>query len=143
MKRVFYLLLLAAPSALGGVIVENPWATATPPGASVGGGYLAVRNTDPSPDRLIGASSPFAERVEMHVSTADGDVMRMRQQDSLTIPANGRLELKPGAAHLMFVGIKQPFKEGGSVPLTLRFERAGEIKTELHVQRLGARGHAH
>ena len=143
MKRLFYLLCFAAPSALAGIIVDNPWAPATPPGASVGGGYLAVRNTDPTPDRLIGATSPFAERVEMHVSTADADIMRMRQQDSLAIPANGRLELKPGAAHLMFVGLKQAFKEGAAVPLTLRFERAGEINIVLPVQRLGARGHAH
>jgi copper(I)-binding protein len=68
------------------------------------------------------------------MSTSEGDIMKMRQQNSMTIPANGRLELKPGGAHLVFVGLKQPFKESDTVPLTLRFEGAGALKTELHVQ---------
>lgn len=143
MKHWFYALLMVVPSALAGVIVENPWAAATPPGASVGGGYLVIRNPDGAPDRLIGASSPASERVEIHVSIAEGDIVKMRQQQSVPVPANGRLELKPGAGHLMFVGLKQPFKHGDMVPLTLRFERAGEINTKLHVERLGARRHAH
>lgn len=143
MKQWFYTLLLLAPSAFAGVIVENPWAGATPPGASVGGGYLVIRNPDGAPDRLIGASSPVCERVEMHVSVTEGDVVKMRQRQSLPVPANGRLELKPGAGHLMFVGLKQPFKQDDKVPLTLRFERAGEVNTELYVERLGARNHTH
>ena len=44
----------------------------------------------------------------------------------------------------MFVNIKAPFKEGVKVPLTLRFERAGEVKTELPVGRLTeASKHSH
>ncbi|MFY9315407.1 MAG: copper chaperone PCu(A)C [Burkholderiales bacterium] len=143
MKRLLYLLLLAAPAAIAGVVIDDPWAAATPPGASVGGGYFVVRNTDAVPDRLIGASSPFAERVEMHVSSSEGGVMRMRQHESLAVPANGRLELTPGGAHLMLIGLKLPLKQGDIVPLTLRFERAGDVKTELRVGKLGARSHAH
>jgi len=142
-KRLLYALFFVAPSALAGVVIENPWAAATPPGASVGGGYLVIRNTGFAPERIIGASSPASQRVEMHMSMSEGDIMKMRQQNSMTIPANGRLEFKPGGTHLMFVGLKQPFKEGGTVPLTLRFEGAGELKTELHVQGLGAHSHAH
>jgi len=36
------------------------------------------------------------------------------------MPANGSLELKPGGAHLMFVDLKAPFRQGGKVPATLR-----------------------
>lgn len=144
MKPLLYaLLLLAASPAAATLVVEDPWARATPPGASVAGGYLVIRNTGPAPDRLVGASSPIADRVEMHVSFEDDGIMRMRQQDSLAIPAGGHLELKPGAGHLMFVGLKQPFKEGQLVPLILRFEHGGELRTELHVGRIGARAHSH
>ena len=66
----------------------------------------------------------------------EGDVFRMRQVKGYDVPARGSFELKPGGAHLMFVNIKAPFKEGDKVPLTLRFERAGEVKTELPVGRL-------
>jgi copper(I)-binding protein len=49
------------------------------------------------------------------------------------VPAKGSFELKPGGAHLMLVDIKKPFKEGDRIPLTLRFEKAGEVKIELVV----------
>ena len=139
MKRSLYALLLVAPSAFAGIVIDAPWAAATPPGASVGGGYLVIRNTGSVPDRLIGARSPASERIEMHLSSMDGNIMRMRQQKSLDIPANGRVELKPGAGHLMFVGLKRPFKQGNAVPVTLRFEHAGELKTELRVEQPGER----
>jgi len=52
------------------------------------------------------------------------------------LPAKGSLELKPGIAHLMFVDIKQPFKEGEKIPVTLRFERAGEVTVTFTVGRI-------
>ena len=73
-----------------------------------------------------------------------GDVMRMREVKGYELPANGSFELKPGGAHLMLVDIKRPLKEGEKVPVVLRFEKAGEVKTELAVQGMGAQSaHAH
>jgi copper(I)-binding protein len=66
----------------------------------------------------------------------------MREVKGYEIPANGSFELKPGGAHLMLVDIKQPLKEGDRVALTLKFARAGEVKTELVVQK-GASAPAH
>lgn len=144
MRSVLYaLLLLATSPAAAAVIVDNPWARATPPGAKIAGGYMVIRNTGPAPDRLIDATSPVSERVEMHVSSEENGIMKMRQQENLPVPAGGRLELKPGGGHLMFVGLKRPLKQGESVPLLLRFERAGEIRTDLHIQAIGARSHSH
>jgi hypothetical protein len=92
-------------------------------------------------DRLVGASSPAAAKVELHVTEKKGDVMRMREVKAYDIPAKGSFELAPGGAHLMLVDLKAPFKEGAKVPLTLRFEKAGEVKVELQVRALGASGH--
>jgi periplasmic copper chaperone A len=111
---------------------------ATAPGAKVAAGYLGIRNKSASPDRLVGAASPAATRVETHVHIKDGEILRMREVKSLDIPAKGALELKPGGAHLMFVDVKQPLKEGDKVLVTLKFERAGEVKTEFHVGQLAA-----
>jgi len=111
-----------------------------PPAARVAGGYVVIRNVGPAPDRLIGAASPAAARVEMHLMAMEGGVMKMREVNGFLLPANGVLELKPGAAHLMFVDINRPFKAGDAVPVTLRFERAGERKIELYVRPIDARG---
>lgn len=143
MKQWLYALLLIANSAVAEMVIAEPWAAATPPAATVGGGYMQIRNTGSAADRLIAATSPLSERVEMHASMMENGIAKMRQQPSLTIPAGGQLELKPGGSHLMFVGLKRPFKQGEKVPVTLHFERAGEVRTALSVQRLGAKAHAH
>jgi len=134
----FFLFAVLLPSAaIAQVTVEKPWARATAPGATVGGGYLTIRNGQASIDRLVGASSPAAARVELHVHLREGEVMKMRQVLALEVPAGGVLELKPGAAHLMFVAIGKPFKEGERIPVKLKFEKAGEVNAEFHVGRLG------
>jgi periplasmic copper chaperone A len=119
------------------VEVQDAWTRATAPGSKIAAGYMTLRNAGASPDRLLGAMSPLAERVEMHVHIKDGDVVRMRQVKAYDIPPKGTFELKPGSAHLMFIGVKQPFKEGEKVPTTLRFEHAGAVNVEFRVGGLG------
>jgi len=131
-------MLCAAAPALAQVEIENPWVRATAPGAAVAGGYMTIRNSAAAPDRLIGASSPAAARVELHVHVREGEVMKMREVKGYDVPAKGAFELKPGGAHLMFMQIKRPFAEGEMVPVTLKFERAGEVRAEFQVGRLGA-----
>jgi hypothetical protein len=79
----------AEDAKLGPIEITHPWSRATPKGASVGGGYLTVRNTGPTPDRLIGGSLEGAARVELHEMSMDGGVMKMRE-------VKGGLEIKPG-----------------------------------------------
>jgi periplasmic copper chaperone A len=124
------------------VQISDAWSRATPPGAKIAAGYLTIRNQGATADRLIGASSPAAARVEPHVTEKQGEVMRMREVKGYDVPAKGSYELRPGGAHLMLVDIKRPLKEGDKVPLVLKFERSGEVKVELQVRALGASGGA-
>ncbi len=137
MKRLLFAALFAASAAQAQVTIEKPWVRATAPGARVGGGYLMIRNAGAAADRLVGASSPAAARVELHVHIKEGEVMKMREVRAFDVPAKGAFELKPGGAHLMFMELKRPFKEGESVPVKLRFEKAGELSADFHVGRLG------
>ena len=136
-------LLLAATSAWSQVEIENPWIRASAPGQKIAAGYMTVRNKAAQPDRLVGASSPMAAKVETHVSVKDGDILRMREVKGYDLPANGSFELKPGGAHLMFVDIKRPFKEGEKIAAVLKFEKAGEVKVEFQVGPLARHGPGH
>ena len=129
--------LLSTP-AWAQIEIENPWSRATAPGAKVGAGYFTIRNKSAAADRLVGASSPAAARVETHVIEKQGEILRMREVKGYEVPAQGSFELKPGGAHLMLVDIKRPLKEGDKLPLLLRFQNAGEVKAELEVRALGA-----
>ncbi len=142
MRRWLIPLLFAALPAWAQVSVEQPWTRATPPGAKVGAGFMQLRNAGAA-DRVVGASSPVAGRVEMHVTVREGDVMKMREVKSFEVPAGGGFELKPGGAHLMLVDLKRQLKLGDKVPLTLKLGKGGERKLELSVEEMGARQPAH
>ena len=117
--------------------LEKPWLRATAPGAKVGGGYMLIRNQGAAADKLVAASSPAAGKVELHVHVNEGGVMKMREVPGYDVPAKGSFELKPGGAHLMFMDLKAPFKEGDKLPVTLKFEKAGAVKAEFQVGGLG------
>lgn len=129
----------ASSASLGNLQVENGWMRATAPGQSVGGGYLTVANHG-ADDRLVGASSPASSSVELHTMSMENNVMRMREVPSVDVPAGKTLELRPSGLHLMFIDLKAPLRAGETVPLKLRFERAGEIAVSIRVEAMGATG---
>jgi hypothetical protein len=60
----------------------------------------------------------------------------------LEIPANGSVTLAPGGSHIMFERPKEPLKEGGKLPVTLTFEKAGTVDTVFDILAIGANGPA-
>ena len=128
---------LAHDYAAGSVKIAHPWARATVAGQRAGGAFLKLQNTGSTPDRLIGGSTPAAERVELHTMSLEGTVMRMREVDAIDIPPGQTVELKPGQLHLMLQGLKAPLAVDTKVPLTLKFEKAGEVQVELKVEAMG------
>lgn len=95
---------------------------------------MKLHNVGDTADRLLGGSTVAAERVEMHTMSMEGNVMKMREVVAIDIPAGQIVELKPGHLHLMLQGLKAPLQANTKVPLTLRFEKAGEVKVELKVE---------
>ena len=135
--------LAAAFPAWAQVTAERPWSRATPPGATIGVGFMQLKNAGAAAERVVAVTSPVAGRVAMHVTTREGDVMKMRQVQSFEIPAGGSFDLKPGGAHLMLMGLARPLNKGERVPLTLKLERGGELQVELTVEEMGARRPGH
>jgi periplasmic copper chaperone A len=132
----------------GGIQIGNPWARATPKGATVGGGFLTITNKGTESDRLIGGSIAPAARFEVHTTIMENGVAKMRQVTGLEIKPGETVELKPGGMHVMFMGLKQPLTKGQTVKGTLVFEKAGPVAVEFAVQDVGARaggqgGHQH
>jgi copper(I)-binding protein/uncharacterized protein YcnI len=123
------------------IMIMQPWARATPPGAQTGAAYLTIVNHGSEPDVLVGGSSPQADRVEFHQSTMDNGIMKMRPAtNGVTIPAGGTVELKPDGYHVMLTGLKAPLRSGTMLPVTLRFAKAGSIEVVFAVEPIGARG---
>jgi periplasmic copper chaperone A len=123
----------------GDLVLDNAWSRATPGGAKVGGGYLTVDNKGSTADKLLGGSSPAAGKVEVHEMAMNNGVMTMRPlKDGLPIPAGKSVALAPGGYHLMLVELKTPLKKGDKIPVTLKFEKAGDVNVTLDVRDIGA-----
>ena len=104
------------------IAIEQPWARATPAGARTGAIYMTVANKANTADRLTGASSDVAAKVQIHEMAVVNGVMQMRQLvNGLSIPAGGSVTLKPGSYHVMLIGLKKALTAGETVPLTLTF----------------------
>ena len=130
---------LAQNPAFTNIKIENAYTRATVPGQQVAGGFLKIDNKG-NADQLLGASSPAAGEVQLHEMAMDGNVMKMRQVKDIPIPAGGSVELKPGGYHLMFMNLKGPFVAGQTVPVKLKFAKAGEMEIKLPVNAVGSSG---
>jgi copper(I)-binding protein len=124
--------------AVGGLQIGNPWARATPSGATVGAGYLTITNKGKAPDRLVGGAAAPAARFEIHNTVVEGGVAKMRPVTGLEIKPGETVELKPGGMHVMLLGLKQPLKQGQRIKGMLVFEQAGTVAIEFAVQAAGA-----
>jgi periplasmic copper chaperone A len=124
-----------------GVTVASPWTRAAGQGGT-GAGFMTLRNAGATPDRLVSARAAIARTVELHTHIHDNGVMRMRPVPAIEVPARGEVQLRPSGFHLMLIGLTAPLRQGERIPVTLVFERAGEVQVELTVESAGARGPA-
>src|SRR3954454_12013664 len=123
----------------GDILLTDLWSRATPSGARVAAGFFTVANTGPQADRLVGISTPVG-KAQMHETATVNGVSTMRPlEGGLSIAPGQKVTLAPGGLHVMITELKEPLKEGQMLPMTLRFQKAGEIDTTLHIRAPGAR----
>jgi copper(I)-binding protein len=122
----------------GDLRVHDPWARATIGISKTGAAYLTVMN------QLIGASTSVAEKATLHRNVVDEDgVMKMRPVEAIEVPAGGDVKLEPGGLHIMLMGVHEPLKAGEHFPLTLTFERAGQVEITVPIADIAASSSDH
>jgi periplasmic copper chaperone A len=124
---------------VGSIHITQPWARATPKGASTGAAYMMITNNGNAPDRVSCVSSDASAECQIHIMTMENDVMKMR-------PVEGGLEIKPGetvtfkpsSMHLMLVKLEHQLSQGETVKAKLKFDNAGIIDVEYPIAAIGA-----
>ena len=118
----------------GDIRVLHPYAEPSLAGVANGQGFVDFANRGAVYDSLIGVSSSAAKSVEIHQMKQEGDVMRMREIDSLMVGPGQTIRMADSGLHLMLMSLKAPLKVGDKIPLTLTFARAGHVHVEMWVQ---------
>ncbi|WP_424832922.1 copper chaperone PCu(A)C [Ruegeria sp.] len=127
---------LAATAWAGSEIkVDDAYARSSGKNAKAGAAFMMIVNQGEADDRLIGVQSEVAARVELHTHKIDdaGVAKMVHVEEGFVIPAGEGHMLKRGGDHVMFMGLTEPFEHGETVPVTLIFEQAGEVKVEIPV----------
>ncbi len=143
------LVLLGASAAsahgfkAGAVEIDHPWSRATAPSAANGAAYFVLSTNGKEEDRLLSASTPVAEKAELHTHLMDNGVMKMRPVNAIEVAPGSPTALAPGGLHVMLLGLKQPLVKGKSFPLTLVFEKAGPTVVQVDVQGAGETAPSH
>lgn len=145
-KLILPLLALAQLSmAHAAIDVNDAYARATPPNATTSAVFATIENTGDKDRVIVEAASQASSVVELHDVIMDGDVMKMRQVKSITVPANGQAILKPGSLHIMLLDVERPMKEGETINVELTFAN-GEVQVlTVPVKKVmsGMKKHAH
>ena len=123
---------IASAASAADVKVENAWIRAPAPAQKTASAYVEL--TSSANAALVAASSPLAERVELHSMTLDGGVMRMRPLPRIDLPAGKTVKLAPNGMHLMLFNPKQPLKPGDKLPLVLSVQPSSGAATTLRIE---------
>jgi copper(I)-binding protein len=125
-------LLYAAQGFAGEVAVSDAWSRATAPGQD--SAVVGLRITSQKDARMVALSSPAAAAAQMHSMTHENGMMKMRQLDSLALPAKQEVVLGAGGDHLMLIDLKKPLKAGDIVPLTVTVQFADKSTEKVAVK---------
>ncbi|ALG89222.1 MULTISPECIES: copper chaperone PCu(A)C [Actibacterium] len=125
----------ALPALADGIMIEDPYARASTMLSQSGAAFMVLKNRADSDDRLVGATSDVAERVELHthISDAQGVMQMVEVEEGFPIPAGGSHALARGGDHVMFLGLTRPLQQGDVIQVTLSFEKAGDITVDIPV----------
>jgi copper(I)-binding protein len=134
--------LRAAPPATStqaadyGIMIHEAWARATAGASTTGVAYVTLMGGSRA-DSLVAVSTPVAATAELHESTNDNGVMKMRPVGPVAIPPNAMVIFAPEGTHIMLTGLKQKLVGGQRFPLTLTFAHAAPVTVDVEVRALG------
>lgn len=135
--------VLAADYKLGTIQITQPWARASPKGASTGAAYMTVTNSGSATEHLNCVSSDAAKMCQIHSMTMEGGVMKMRPvTGGLEIKPGETVTLKPGGFHIMLVDLTHALEQGKTVEATLKADSGATVEVEFPVAAAGSPGPA-
>ncbi|ODS22981.1 hypothetical protein AB835_11300 [Candidatus Endobugula sertula] len=105
----------------GGIQIRHARINPTVPGMPVTAAYFHLKNNTHKERQLIEVKGNISDRIEIHEHTLVDGLMKMKQVNSVTIPANGIVTFKPGGYHLMIMNVKNRIHEGDHINLLLQF----------------------
>lgn len=120
--------ILLSPLAVQALEVDKAYVRGLPPGQSNTAAFFDIHNPTGKAITLQAGASDAAARLEIHAHQHRDGMMAMRRQDSVEVPAGGRLRFVPGGLHLMLIDLQRPLADGDEVRFSLLTEDGQRIE---------------
>ncbi|MEE8108288.1 MAG: copper chaperone PCu(A)C [Gammaproteobacteria bacterium] len=130
----FLLPLLGACARPAGIETADAWIREAPPGAQRLAGYLVIDNNLSTAITLTGVSSDAFATVQIHRTTMQDGVSRMRMIGELVIGPGQAQSLSPGGTHLMLIDPRAKLAAGDFVRLVLHFADQPDLALQVPVK---------
>ena len=125
-----------APEQAAEVIeVERFWLEASAAGAGSEQGEAALSNTAEKSHRLVAVYTEVAEEALLFVPEHQNGIQQVRRLSDLQLPAEQRVEIRPGGPRLLLVDLRRPLNQGEAVTLVLQFDDGSRKSVEVPVRR--------
>ena len=96
---------------------------------------MTLRNSGKQIERLVGATSSIAERVEIVLPRPDATSSgTAKSPPRIEIRPGTETELKASSVYVRLIGLKKALTAYDTLPVTLTFERAGRLKIDVMVE---------
>lgn len=128
------LLPAASRAADTAISITDAYAPASLSGSMMAAGFMRITNHSQTDCSLRGVSGDASDAIELHETSDEHGVMKMRKVDMLPIPKGQTISLQSGGLHLMFIGLHKPFTAGETVSVTLDFGDCGSITQPLVIK---------
>ncbi len=125
----------AAAAAAEQISVIDPYVRAVPPVVKTTAAFLQLRNQGAEEHLLVGADTPVAGAVELHMHSAANGMLRMRRVPHIHLPAGQVVTLEPGHEHIMLFDLAANLQPGDQVPISLHFSDGSSKQVSAEVRR--------
>ena len=126
------------PAAKAGLIAILGPFVLEPIRPDVTSAYMTFRNDGDSADALVDATTAVAGTAMLHGRAGGGRAWRRFPLSAAGTPHHGP---RSGENHLMLSDVRTRLAPGDTVPITLRFQRAGRVTVPFVVRTYESIGH--
>jgi periplasmic copper chaperone A len=113
-------------------VIVHPWTAPSGPDEKDAVIYMKFDEISAN-DKLISATSQFAERAELHEAIPAEGVAKSKKLKEIAIEKNSSIELHDKGSYIKLIGLKQKFEFGRSYPMTLVFEKSGPVPVMISI----------
>ncbi|MBM3808458.1 MAG: copper chaperone PCu(A)C [Acidimicrobiia bacterium] len=126
---------VATHAQTAAVTIRDAWVREPMGNRNMTGAFVVVENNTDKPLAIVAASSDISDKVELHEMKNEGGMMQMSPVSKISVPAHGKVELKPGSFHVMLFDMKKKVADGDKIKLTLTLDDGTKLTSDAAVRK--------